>query len=199
MKINIKSTNIKLSQDVKEFIEKKIDPLEKFIRILNSKESSSPSGTRAIAKLKEANLFSPFAPRGSEGGEEALAEVKKKTKLSSSTELPKEVRVKRRTKLSSPLEAFVEIEKTTHHKKGPFFRAECQLRLPRRTIRSEAVSADLRTALDDVRAGLQRQLKGQKAKMAAKFKRKSRTLKTRLKISPSARYYKKERTLEEGI
>lgn len=146
MKINIKSTNIKLSQVIKEFIEKKIGPLEKFIRILNSKEFSSPSG-----------------------------------------------------KSKSALEAFVEIEKGTHHRKGPFFRAECQLRLPRRNIRSEAISADLRTALDDVRADLQRQLKGQKAKMTAKFKRKSRTLKTHLKISPSARYYKKERTLEEGI
>ena len=162
MKISIKSTKIKLNPALKEFIEKKIGPLEKFIRVLDDKDCRSPSG-----KSKSAT--------------EVLAEVKK------------------RAKFSSPLEAFVEIEKGTHHKKGPFFRAECQLRLPEKIIRSEAVSADLRTALDDVRADLQGQLKGQKAKMTAKFKRKSRILKTHLKISPSARFYKGERNLEEGI
>lgn len=102
-------------------------------------------------------------------------------------------------KIKPSLEAFVEIEKGTHHKKGPFFRAECQLRFPRGTIRSEAISADLRTALDDVRADLQRQLKSQKAKMTAKFKRKSRVAKKEFKISPSAKFYKRERNLEEGI
>ena len=146
MKISIKSTNIKLSQSIKGFIEKKIGPLEKFIRILNNKDCRSPSG-----------------------------------------------------KSKSALEAFVEIEKGTHHKKGPFFRAECQLRFPKGTIRSEAISADLRTALDDVRADLQRQLRGQKAKMTAKFKRKSRVEKKEFKITPSARFHKRERNLEEGI
>jgi len=102
-------------------------------------------------------------------------------------------------KIKPSLEAFVEIEKGTHHKKGPFFRAECQLRFPRGTMRSEAVSADLRTALDDVRADLQRKLRSQKAKMAAKFKRKSRVSKKEFKITPSARFYKRERNLEEGI
>ena len=145
MKINIKATKIKLTPSIYEFIEKKISPLEKFIRFANN------------------NYRSPS------------------------------------DKIKSPLKAFVEIEKGTHHKKGPFFRAECQLRFPSGTVRSEAISADLRTALDDVRADLQRQLKGQKAKMTAKFKRKSRVLKKEFKITPSARFYKRERNLEEGI
>ncbi len=146
MKINIKGTNIKLDQAIRELIEKKISPLEKFVKLVNNKNYRSLSGKSKLA-----------------------------------------------------LEAFVEIEKGTHHKKGPFFRTECQLRLPKKIIRSEAVSADLRTALDDVRTDLQRQLKGQRAKMTAKFKRKSRVAKKEFKITPSARFYKRERNLEEGI
>ncbi|XOB41366.1 MAG: ribosome hibernation-promoting factor, HPF/YfiA family [Candidatus Nealsonbacteria bacterium] len=145
MKISIKSTNIKLSPAIREFIESKISPLEKFIKIFNDKGYRSPSG-----------------------------------------------------KLKTSLEAFIEIEKGTHHKKGPFFRAECQLMLPGRIIRSEASSANLRIAVNEVKDELQRELKRQKGRFIARAKRKSRTSKTNLKISPSARFHKKERNLEEG-
>jgi len=131
MKINIKGTNIKLDQAVREFIEKKIDPLEKFVKALNNKDYRSPSG-----------------------------------------------------KLKSALEAFVEIEKGTHHKKGPFFRAECQLKLPKKIIRAEAVSDDLRVAVDEVKGELQRKIKKQQGRFTAKAKIKSRESKRNLKISP---------------
>ncbi len=145
MNINIKTTNIILDQALREFIEKKIAPLEKFGRTIHNEDYRSPSG-----------------------------------------------------KVKSVLEAFVEIEKGTHHKKGPFFRAECQLKLPRKIIRSEAHSTDLRTAIDQVKDELQRKLKKLKRRSIAQIKRKSRVLKKGLKISPSARFYKKTRTREEG-
>ena len=146
MKITIKSTKIKLNPALKEFIENKIGPLEKFIKIFNNKDYRSPSD-----------------------------------------------------KLKTNLEAFVEIEKGTHHKKGPFFRAECQLRLPGKVIKAEASSSNLRVAINEVKDELQEELKRQKGKFIAKAKRKSRTLKRNLKISPSARFHKRERNLEEGI
>lgn len=145
MNINIKTTNITLNQALREFIEKKIAPLEKFTRIIHNEDYRSPSG-----------------------------------------------------KVKSVLEAFVEIEKGTHHKKGPFFRAECQLKLPREIIRSEAHSTDLRTAIDQVEKELQRELNQLKRRSIAKIKRKSRVFKKELKISPSARFYKKTRVREEG-
>jgi ribosomal subunit interface protein len=145
MNINIKTTNIILNQAFREFIEKKIAPLEKFTRIIHNENYRSPSG-----------------------------------------------------KVKSVLEAFVEIEKGTHHKKGPFFRAECQLKLPRKIIRSEAQSTNLRIAINQVKDELQRKLKKLKRRSIAKIKRKSRVSKKELKISPSARFYKKTRAREEG-
>ena len=145
MNISIKTTNITLNQALREFIEKKIAPLEKFTKIIHNEDYRSPSG-----------------------------------------------------KVKSVLEAFVEIEKGTHHKKGPFFRAECQLKLPRKIIRSEAHSTNLRTAIDQVKDELQRKLKKLQRRSLAKIKRKSRVLKKGLKISPSARFYKKNRVREEG-
>ena len=60
------------------------------------------------------------------------------------------------------VEAWVEVGKETrHHRKGPFFRAECQMRLPGKSIRSEARQKDLRLAIDEVKDELQRELKQQ--------------------------------------
>jgi len=45
MKISIKATNITLTPAISDFIEKKLDPLEKFIRVLyNTHRFSTPSG-----------------------------------------------------------------------------------------------------------------------------------------------------------
>ena len=63
------------------------------------------------------------------------------------------------------VEAWVEIERTTlHHKKGPVFRAECQMRLPGKSIRAEAVSENLRLAINEVKDKLQREFKQYKEK-----------------------------------
>lgn len=101
-------------------------------------------------------------------------------------------------KSKSALEAFVEI-KGSRHKKGPFFRIECQLKLPKKTLRSEIASDDIRTAIDRVRDDLQRELKKAKEAFIAKIKRKSRASKKEYKLSSSARFYRKGRIREEGI
>ncbi len=103
-------------------------------------------------------------------------------------------------KLKALPEAWVEIGKETrHHRKGPFFRAECQIRFGGKSVRAEAVSQKLRIAITEVKDELQRELKKQKEKVISKRKRKSRVLKKELKVSPKARFYRKGRIREEGL
>jgi len=98
------------------------------------------------------------------------------------------------------LEAWVEIEKETlHHRKGPFFRAECQIRFSGKSVRSEVSSRDLRLAITQVKDELQRELKQQKERIISKKKRKSRVLKKEIKLSPQARFNEKGRIRQEGI
>ena len=133
MKIVIKTTNIKLTFALHQYIEEKINSLEKFLKIV---------------------------------------------------------------------EAWVEIGKETrHHQKGPFFRAECQMRLPGKSIRSEARQKDLRLAIDEVKDELQRELKQYKNKMMAKIKRSARVHKKSLKLHPAAKIKREKgaRIREEGI
>ncbi|MCD5396062.1 MAG: ribosome-associated translation inhibitor RaiA [Candidatus Pacebacteria bacterium] len=81
------------------------------------------------------------------------------------------------------LEVKVEIGKTTrHHLKGEVFRAQAQLYLPKQVIRAEAVSEDLRDAINQVKDELQREVKRYKGKRidrARKWARKMKEL-TRL-------------------
>ena len=75
-----------------------------------------------------------------------------------------------KTKVSP--EAWVEIGKETmHHRKGPFFRAECQLEVFGKIIRAEALSKDLRLAINEVKDELQRKLKKEKGKMISNRRR----------------------------
>lgn len=54
----------------------------------------------------------------------------------------------------------VEISRTTkHHRKGPVFRAECNLRLPGKLLRAEHVDWDVRRCVDEIKKELQQQLK----------------------------------------
>ena len=148
MKINILTKNIKLTPALKDFIEEKINSLEKFSKILYSEKYFN-------------HFFGKGKPR---------------------------------------VEAWVEIAKTTlHHKKGPIFLAECQMRFPRRSLRSTASSKDLRLAIDEVKDELQRQLKQYRNKLTAQTKRRARVLKKELKLAPQARFYRKGRIREEGI
>ncbi len=114
MKIIIRTKKIELNQELKDYINEKINSLEKFLKILQDKEK----------------YFDKFFGKG-----------------------------------KPRVEAWVEVEKTTlHHKKGPVFRAECQLRLPGQSIRAEAVSEDLRLAINEVKDKLQREFKQYKEK-----------------------------------
>jgi ribosomal subunit interface protein len=151
VKIIIKTKNIKLNKGLKDFVERKINDLERFSKIFQNEE----------------NYFGEFFGKGK----------------------PK-------------VEAWVEIGKTTlHHRKGPFFRAECQMRLPRKSLRAQARAEHLREALTQVKDELQLQLKKYKNKFIAQSKRRRRELKKRLRLDPSAKFKKVKgaRIREEGI
>lgn len=147
MKIVIKTKNIKLNSALEDFIESKINDLEKFSKI-----------------FQQQKYFNEYFGRGK----------------------PK-------------AEAWVEIEKSTHHKKGPFFRAECQMRLPGKSLRAVARSADFKMAIVKIKDELQRQLKQYKEKLISKTKRRQRVFKKEIRLSPRARFYRKGRIKEEGV
>lgn len=85
------------------------------------------------------------------------------------------------------IEARAEIGKTTkHHQKGDVFRAEVNLSLPGRLLRSVAEEMDLRTAIDRVKEDLQREIKKYRGKKEAEFKRGARMVKNLIRLSPAA-------------
>jgi putative sigma-54 modulation protein len=91
------------------------------------------------------------------------------------------------------IEARVEIGRTTkHHRKGDIFRAEVNLTLPGRLLRSVAEEWDLRTALDQVKNELQQEIKKYRGKKEAQYKRGARKAKRMLRISPLA-WFRKEK------
>lgn len=76
------------------------------------------------------------------------------------------------------VEVWVEVGKETlHHQKGPFFRAEAQLRFPKKSIRSEATAENLKKAINEVRDELEREFKEYKEKLISITKRRVRVLK----------------------
>ena len=98
------------------------------------------------------------------------------------------------------IEAWVEIGKITrHHQKGKVFRAEVQMRLPGKSVRTVSVSEDLRMAINETKDELQRELKQYKNKLFSKIKRRQRNLKKTFHLSPQARFYRKGRIREEGL
>ena len=91
------------------------------------------------------------------------------------------------------IEARVEIGKITKaQQKGDIFRAEVNLTLPGRLLRVEAEESDLRTAIDRVKDGLQREIKKYRGKKEAKYKRGARKAKRLIRISPLA-WFRKEK------
>lgn len=150
MKVVIKTKNVKLNRALKDFIEEKINDLEKFSKAFQSKK-----------------YFNSYYGKG-----------------------------------KPRAEAWVEIGKTTlHHRKGPFLRVECQMRILGRSLRAAARSKDLRLAMTEVKDRLQRQLKQYKNRFIAKTKRRQRKLKRSLRLAPSAKIKRKKgaRIREEGI
>lgn len=126
MQISIKTTNIKLTPAIEEYINQKIGSLEKFIN---------------------ADYY----------------------------------------------KVFVEVGKITqHHRSGEVFRAEVNLELPGKLIRSEAEEWDLRVAIDKVKDQLQQELREYKGRKDTQYKKGARLAKVFSKISPLA-WFKKEK------
>ncbi|MEA3293045.1 MAG: ribosome-associated translation inhibitor RaiA [Patescibacteria group bacterium] len=99
-------------------------------------------------------------------------------------------------------ELLIEIGKPSkHHKKGDIFYAECQIKLPKKNLRTESSSYDLRTAIVDIKDEMQRQLKKYKGKSAAQTKRGARIFKKSIRIVQEAKtnIKKGSRIREEGI
>jgi ribosomal subunit interface protein len=82
------------------------------------------------------------------------------------------------------VEIWVEIGKTTkHHLKGDVFRAEVQFHLPKKSIRAEAINADLRTAINEAKDELQREIKQYKGKRLDKARKWARMAKEKFRTS----------------
>ncbi len=76
------------------------------------------------------------------------------------------------------IECFVEIGTTTkHHRSGPIYRAEADIRIPNKVLRAEATNKNLNVAVNAVKNELQRQIKKYKGKLDAKEKRGGRLAK----------------------
>ena len=97
-------------------------------------------------------------------------------------------------------EAFVEIAKMSgHHRKGPVFYAECQIKFPGKSLRAEAQKESLELALKEVKEELKREIKKFKGKLTAKYERGARKAKRKLLLSKLAQKKEGKRDLQEGI
>ncbi|MDP2856190.1 MAG: ribosome-associated translation inhibitor RaiA [bacterium] len=120
MNINLKATSVVLTPETKEYINKRIQGLEKFLKRLDEK-----------------------------GAVELQMEVAQTTK---------------------------------HHQKGDdLYYAEINLKLPKETLRVEAESIDLHSAIDEVHEDLKRQIEKYYDIKEAKFKKGMRKLKEMLR------------------
>lgn len=67
------------------------------------------------------------------------------------------------------ISADVEVGKTTqHHHKGPFFRAEINIAIPRKLLRAEATDEDLYVAIDRMGEEISRELRKEKELLTEK-------------------------------
>jgi len=92
-----------------------------------------------------------------------------------------------------PIETWVELEKTTHHQKGKVFRAECQIKIAGKSIRSESTQEDLHLAIDEVKDELQRDIKRFRETRISRYKKAARRFKKKISISPLARFRRKKK------
>jgi len=103
---------------------------------------------------------------------------------------------------SGVIEAEVEIGRTTkHHQSGDIFRAEVNLVLPGKMLRTEAEERDLRTAIDRVKDELQMEIKKYRGKQEAIYKRGARKIKKMFHLSPLIWFGRKakKRERDEGM
>jgi len=74
--------------------------------------------------------------------------------------------------VDSVVRAWVEIGRISqHHRSGKIYRAEVQVHLPGKSVRSEAVAKTIFQAINEVKDELQRELKQYKRKKIAEQKR----------------------------
>jgi len=72
----------------------------------------------------------------------------------------------------SKVEVWVEVGKETrHHRKGPYFRAECQIRVPKKSLRAVAEEENLESAINQVKEAMEKQIKRYKEQVMAKRKK----------------------------
>lgn len=91
------------------------------------------------------------------------------------------------------VEAHVEIARTTaHHKNGPVYKAEVNLKIRGKILRAVKEDWDIRVAIDAVKEELKSELQKEKGIQESKFKRGARLLKRVRSISPLA-WFKKEK------
>lgn len=91
------------------------------------------------------------------------------------------------------VEARVEIARTTtHHKHGPVFKAEVNLKVGGKMLRAAKEDWDIRVAIDAVREELKIELQKEKGINESKFKRGARIIKRIRSVSPLA-WFKKEK------
>lgn len=69
-------------------------------------------------------------------------------------------------------EMWVEVGRTTrHHYKGPVFRAEADIRLPKKILRAEATDRDIRAAIDKLKVKLQLEIAKYKTRFSPRERR----------------------------
>ncbi|MBI3671784.1 ribosome-associated translation inhibitor RaiA [Candidatus Azambacteria bacterium] len=94
---------------------------------------------------------------------------------------------------SAPVEAFVEIARTTkHHKHGDVYRAEINLKIKGELLRAEHSDWDMRVALDAAKDLMERQLTEGKSKKQTVDKKGARLMKRLMSISPMAWFTKEK-------
>lgn len=95
--------------------------------------------------------------------------------------------------IDTSVEAWAEVGITSrHHQKGEIYRAEVDIRLPHKVLRSEAEAKNLYQAINIVKDELQRELKKYKEKYQALGKRGGRFSKPLFHLSPFARFKRKK-------
>lgn len=76
------------------------------------------------------------------------------------------------------LSARIELGKTTfHHQAGNIFRAEINLQVPGKLLRSEAEAETLYAAIDEMKDQIQREIKKYKEKIITKTRKQGRLMK----------------------
>lgn len=94
---------------------------------------------------------------------------------------------------TAPVEAFVEVARTTkHHKHGDVLRAEINMKIKGELYRAEASDWDIRVALDTAKDIMERQLTEGKNKKQTQNKKGARLLKRLTSISPMAWFGKEK-------